>query len=118
MGMLSFREGNALSLKGFGKPWPMLFGNDPPNATVRPAAARMVFKFIKVISVVITQLFPFGNVPQRCDPNPPADHICFTIWVAGMVNIFGCIIADVAVDVMPVVEFEDINSTPLNIAPG
>ncbi len=81
----------------------MILGHDKSYAAVGAAAADMVLITIEIITVIISELFAFANIPQGHDPDAAAGDLSLTIRVTGMVDITGGVVGDVAVDVVTAV---------------
>jgi len=82
------------------QPGPVFLIQDIPHTAFGPAIAPVILIFIKIIPVIIRELFPRLNIFNRNDPNMPPDILGFTVGLARVINEPGRIIRDITVQIL------------------
>jgi hypothetical protein len=65
---------------------------------------------IKIIAVIVRQLFPIGDISEGDHPERPGSLFDFTVGITGVVAIAGGIPEHLAVNIIAVIEGKDVRS--------
>jgi hypothetical protein len=63
---------------------------------------------IKIIAVIVGQLFPIGDIPEGDNPERPGSLFDFTIGSTRVVAIAGSVPEPLAINIVAVIEGKDV----------
>ena len=85
-------------------------GSDHGPATgLRPAGTGVCGSVIQLVAVIVGELFAWGDVPQRDNPDGPGGQVGGAVGVTGMIDVAGGVAARLPVDIIAVIEVKEID---------
>jgi hypothetical protein len=76
--------------------------------TTATGKVAIIVRFI-LIAVIVGQFFPVSDIPEGHNPDRAGGDVNVTIGITGMVNIAGGVLADLAINIIAVIEGKNID---------
>jgi hypothetical protein len=64
-------------------------------------------RVIQLVAVIVRELFAWGDVPPRDNPDGPAGQLHYTVGIARMIDVAGCVAEDLPVNIIALIELKD-----------
>jgi hypothetical protein len=86
-----------------------LWSKNGPATGRCPTGTGMDGRVILLVAVIVGELFAWGDVPQRDNPDGPAGQLHYTVGLARMIDVAGFVAEDLPVDIIALIELKNID---------